>query len=41
MGIAGHRMGRGLPERLEGQLPTIDELESGLVGSFDDGIDEQ
>ncbi len=41
MGIAGHRMCRGLPEQFAGQLPTLDELESGLVGSCDDGIDEQ
>ncbi|NTV03706.1 DUF1016 domain-containing protein [bacterium] len=41
MGIAGHRMGRELPEQLEGQLPTVDELESELVGSCDDGINEQ
>ncbi len=40
MGIAGHRMGRRLLEQLEGQLPTIDELKSGLLDSFDDGIDE-
>jgi predicted nuclease of restriction endonuclease-like (RecB) superfamily len=41
MGITGHRMGRGLPEQLEGQLPTVDELESELESSLDDGMEEE
>lgn len=32
IGIAAHRLGGGLPEGLRGQLPTVEELESGLRG---------
>jgi len=40
MGIAGHRLGRGLPEQFEGQLPSVEELEAELVGSLDQGVEE-
>lgn len=34
MGIVGHRLGADLPERLRGQLPTVDELEAELKKSL-------
>ncbi|RQW81704.1 MAG: DUF1016 domain-containing protein [Methylococcus sp.] len=34
IGIAGHRLRQGLPERLKGQLPTVEQLESELEGSL-------
>lgn len=40
MGIAGHRLGRGLPEQFEGQLPSVEELEAELVSSLDQGVEE-
>lgn len=41
MGIAGHCLGRGLPERFEGQLPSVEELEAELVSTLDQGFEEE
>jgi len=40
IGIAGHRLRQGLPERLKGQLPTVEQLESELRGPRGRGLDD-
>lgn len=41
MGVAEHRLSHTLPEQLKGQLPTIEQLETELEGSFDGRKDEE
>jgi predicted nuclease of restriction endonuclease-like (RecB) superfamily len=41
MGVAEHRLSHPLPEQLKGQLPTIEQLETELEGSLDEGKDEE
>jgi predicted nuclease of restriction endonuclease-like (RecB) superfamily len=39
MGVAEHRLSQILPEQLQGQLPTIEQLETELESSLDGGIE--
>jgi len=41
MGVAEHRLSHTLPEQLKGQLPTIEQLETELEGSLDEGKNEE